>query len=207
MTQAPSDALRSRWLEALLPIVPFEGWTQAAASQAANTAGLSPGEQALAAPQGIRNLVEAWFDRSEETARSRLSDMDLSGLGVRDRVKAGLKVWLAVLEPDKEAVRRAAARGFLPWAASDAVARTWSVADMVWTAAGDTATDYNRYSKRGLLASTIALIVLRWLDESDEDALDRYISRRLTAAMQAGRAGGRVAGPLLSALERLRKRA
>ncbi len=207
MTTPPSEALRARWLEALLPLVPFEGWTQTAANTAACAAGLSPGEQALAAPQGIRNLVEAWFDRAEEDARSRLSDTDLCGLGVRDRVKAGLKAWLGVLEPDREAVRRAVARGFLPWAAGDAAARTWSVADMVWTAAGDTATDYNRYSKRGLLAGTIPLIVLRWLDETDEAALDRYISRRLTTAMQAGRAGGRIAGPLLSAFGRLRKRA
>ena len=56
------------------------------------------------------------------------------------------------------AVRRAAARGFLPWGAGPALQRSWKVADMVWTAAGDTSEDYNRYSKRGLLAGVIPLV-------------------------------------------------
>ncbi|MEL6323471.1 MAG: COQ9 family protein, partial [Pseudomonadota bacterium] len=134
-----------------------------------------------------------------------LAATDLSGLGVRDKIKTALTLWLGTLAPHKEAVRRAAGRGLLPWAAGDALERTWSVADMAWTGIGDMSDDYNRYSKRGLLASTVPLIVLRWLDEDDPDAMDAYISRRLTQAMQLGQAGGRVAGPLLSALERLRR--
>jgi len=127
-------------------------------------------------------------------------------MGVREKVALGVKLWLAALAPNKEAARRAGVRGFLPWVAGDAVQRTYSVADMIWTGLGDTSEDYNKYSKRGLLAAALPLIFLRWLDETDEIALDEYIARRLTGAMKFGQSAGKVAGPLLDALERLKAR-
>ena len=62
MTEPPSETLRRRWLAELLPDVAFDGWTEAAARLAAGRAGLSEGEQALAAPQGVVNLIDAFFD-------------------------------------------------------------------------------------------------------------------------------------------------
>lgn len=205
MTHTPTDVLRSRWLDALLPHIAFDGWTDAAAALAAREAGLSAGEQVLAAPHGVIDLIEAFFAAAEAEAAAALAAQDLSALRVPDRVKRGVLAWLAALEPNREAVRRAAARGFLPWSAGPAVQRTWSVADMVWTAAGDTATDYNRYSKRGLLAATIPGIVMYWLDGPTPDDLDAYISRRLRQASGAGRTAGKVVSPVLDALKAVRR--
>lgn len=206
MTQSPSSALRARWLSALLPHVPFDGWTMAAADKAAKEAGLTAGEQALAAPDGLADLVEAFFDAAETTAKEQLTEGALAGLGVREKVLFGVRAWLDALAPNREAARKASARGFLPWVAGDALQRTWSVADMVWTGIGDTSEDYNKYSKRGLLAATVPLIFLRWLDEEDDEALDAYIAQRLTVAMKFGQTAGKVAGPALDALGRMRAR-
>lgn len=200
MSSTPSETLRFRWLDALLPDVPFDGWTEAAAAVAADRAGLTPGEQALAAPNGISDLIDAFFDRAGQAALEHLSQQDLAGLNTPGRVKAGLLAWLSVLEPDREAVRRAAIRGLLPWGAGPAVQRTWRVADMVWDAAGDTSDDYNRYSKRGLLAAVIPPIVMYWLDAPAGEDLDAYINRRLKLASGIGRNIGRFAKPLLDAL-------
>ena len=40
MTQTPSEVLKFRWLDAMLPDVPFDGWTEVAAAKAAVRAGL-----------------------------------------------------------------------------------------------------------------------------------------------------------------------
>ena len=200
MSSTPSETLRFRWLDALLPDVPFDGWTDAAAEAAAQRAGLSEGEQALAAPNGISDLIDAFFERAGQASRATLAAEDHSALNTPGRVKAGVKAWLAALEPDREAVRRAAVRGLLPWGTLPAAQRTWRVADMVWEEAGDTAEDYNRYSKRGLLAAVIPPIVMYWLDQPSDEDLDAYIDRRLKLASGIGRNIGRFAKPLLDAL-------
>lgn len=199
---SPSALLRARWLAAFLPNVPFDGWTQAGVRKAAIEAGLTDGEQALAAPRGLPDLVDAFFDMAEADAAQALFGEDLADMGVREKVAYGVKLWLDALVPHKEAARKAAARGFLPWVAGDALQRTYSVADMIWTGIGDTSEDYNKYSKRGLLAATLPLIFMRWLDEDDDAALNDYISSRLTGAMKLGQAGGKIAAPFLNAFSK-----
>jgi ubiquinone biosynthesis protein COQ9 len=197
MTTPPSVLLRRRWLDALLPEVVFDGWSEAAAAAAAQKAGLSEGEQALAAPRGVIDLLEGFFDEAGERAKAALGAQDMAGLRVPDKVKRGVLAWLAELEPHREAVRRAAARGFLPWGAGPALQRSWKVADMVWAAAGDTSEDYNRYSKRGLLASVLPAIVLHWADNPSPEDLEAFIERRLAHASGAGRMAGRFVKPFL----------
>lgn len=197
MTVPPSDSLRRRWLAELLPDVVFDGWTEEAARAAARRAGLSEGEQALAAPQGVLNLIDAFFDAAEVAAGQALAGEDMSAMRVSDRVKRGLLVWLRALEPNREAVRRAASRAFLPWGAAPALQRAWKVADMIWTAAGDQSVDYNRYSKRGLLAAVVPAIVLFWADNPSSQDLDAFIARRLSGASGFGQQAGRIVRPVL----------
>ncbi len=203
MTLPPSEILRRRWLAELLPEVAFEGWSEEAARAAAVRAGLTEGEQALAAPQGVVNLIDALFDAAEAEARAALAAIDMGAMRVPDKVKRGVLAWLAALEPNREAVRRAASRGFLPWSAGPALQRTWKVADMIWTAAGDASEDYNRYSKRGLLAAVLPAIVLYWADHPAPEDLDGFISRRLANASGLGQRAGRIVKPVL---ERFGKR-
>ncbi|MCU0732456.1 MAG: COQ9 family protein [Hyphomonas sp.] len=203
MTVPPSVLLRRRWLAELLPEVAFDGWSEAAAKLAAGRAGLTEGEQALAAPQGVVDLIDTFFDDAEEAAKNALAREDLSAMRVPDKVKRGVLVWLAALEPNREAVRRAASRGFLPWSAGPALQRTWKVADMIWTAAGDTSEDYNRYSKRGLLAAVLPAIILYWADNPSPEDLDGFVARRLSNASGIGQRAGRLVKPVL---ERFGKR-
>jgi ubiquinone biosynthesis protein COQ9 len=197
MAEPPSDLLRRRWLTELLPEVAFEGWTEAAVSAAAVRAGLTQGEQALAAPQGVLNLIDAFFDAAEAAARAELASADLTGLRVPDKVKRSVIAWLDALAPNREAARRAASRGFLPWGAGPALQRTWKVADMIWTAAGDQSDDYNWYSKRALLAGVLPAIVLYWADNPAPEDLDGFISRRLANASGIGQRAGRIVKPVL----------
>ncbi|MHA7898420.1 MAG: COQ9 family protein [Henriciella sp.] len=202
----PSEKLRDRWLEALLPLVPEKGWTPISARRAARDAGLDDGERALAAPGGVTDLIDHFFERATDAMLDSLSTRDLDSLRTHERVAAGLRAWLDALEPNKEAVRKAAGHGLLPWGAGAAAKRVWAIADAIWEAAGDTATDYNRQTKRALLSAVIPRIVLYWLDHDDSAALDQFIARRLQNAMRLGQAGGKVIGPVLDLASRLRTR-
>ncbi|NQY96037.1 MAG: COQ9 family protein [Henriciella sp.] len=200
----PSEKLRDRWLDALLPEVEKTGWTVGAMRRAAAETGLSAGEQALAAPNGITDLIDHFFERSADQMLETLATEDLGAMRTHERVAAGLLAWLEALDPYKSAVRKAAGRGLLPWGAGAAVKRIWTIADTIWEAAGDTATDYNRQTKRALLSAVIPPIVLHWLHNDDPERLELFIERRLQRAMKLGQAGGKILGPVLDFVEQTR---
>lgn len=202
----PSTKLRDRWLDALLPIVAESGWTMVNAKQAARDAGITPGEQALAAPNGVTDLIEHFFDRAIDQMLATLATRDLTALRTHERVAAGVRAWLDALADHKGAVRKAAGRGLVPWGAGAAAKRVWSIADAVWEAAGDTATDYNRQTKRALLSAVLPPIILYWLEHDDPDDLDRYIADRLQTAMKLGQTGSKILKPVLDLAEQVRRR-
>lgn len=198
MVESPSFALRERWVDALLPHVAFDGWTRESTSIAAKEAKISEAEQALAAPGGTLDLINHFFDRAEKQLKSRLEAEDFSDLGVRGKVARSVKLWLEALEPHREPVRRAAQRAFVPWRTGPAAGRAWKVSDIIWTGIGDTSADYNKYSKRGILAATLPSIVFAWADGSADEALDLLIEKHLTRAMKIGQTGGKIFKPFLA---------
>jgi len=202
----PSSKLRDRWLEALLPRVAESGWTMVNAKQAARDAEITPGEQALAAPNGVTDLIDHFFEGAIDQMLATLATRDLTALRTHERVAAGVRAWLDALADHKAAVRKAAGRGLAPWGAGAAVKRVWSIADAIWEAAGDTATDYNRQTKRALLSAVLPPIILYWLEHDDPDELDRYIADRLQTAMKLGQTGSKVLKPLLDLAEQIRRR-
>ncbi|MEL7545136.1 MAG: COQ9 family protein [Pseudomonadota bacterium] len=195
--QTPSYKYREQWLNAALPLVERQGWSETVVRQAASDAELDTGQQALAAPGGINDLIDHMFDRASVAAQTALEARDLSNYRTHEKVAEGLMAWLDALEPHREAVRKAAQRGVMPWAASAAGQQVWRTADWIWEQAGDTSDDYNRYTKRGLLSAVIPSAVTYWLEDPSTDALYGHITKRLQQAMRLGQMGSRVLGPIL----------
>src|SRR5690242_19615492 len=96
-------------LAAILPDVPFDGWTEAALTRAAERVGLDEGELRSLCPGGPRDIV-AWFSHwaDRETLRA-LEARDLTMLKVHERIALGVETRLGVLAPYREAVRRSLA--------------------------------------------------------------------------------------------------
>ena len=57
----------------------------------------------------------------------------------------------------------------------------WRTADRIWRAAGDTATDYNHYTKRATLSAVYAATMLVFLDDESEGLTDTraFLTRRI----------------------------
>jgi ubiquinone biosynthesis protein COQ9 len=56
----------------------------------------------------------------------------------------------------------------------------------MWRAAGDTSTDFNFYTKRGILAGVYGSTALRWFNDTsaDEKATDEFLAARIENVMQ-----------------------
>lgn len=177
-------AVQESLLEAALPHVPFDGWSEATFQAAAQDAGVDLPLARVVCPRGAVDLAAAWHRRGDAKMRLRLAQQDLSALRFRDRVALAVRLRLELA--DRELVRRGAALSALPQNAGMGAKLIWGTADAIWEALGDGSDDLNWYSKRTTLAAVYSATVLYWLgDTSEGDAATwEFLDRRIDNVMQ-----------------------
>ena len=194
------DAVREKIIEAALPHVPFDGWTMETLRRAAQDAGHEPVMALRVFPRGAIEAVEFWNTLADRRMLAALEKEDISSLKIRARVALAVRRRLEAAGSHREAVRRALGLLSLPHNAPLAAATVWRTIDAIWYAAGDTATDFNYYTKRGLLAGVYSATVLYWLEDKSEgqEATWQFLDRRIAEVMKVPQALGSIRDRLAS---------
>jgi len=172
-------------LLALLPAVPFDGWTRAAMREAAARAGLDAEAAETLFPKGPRDVV-AWFSRwADRETLAALTSRKMQHLRTSERIALGVRTRLQTLLPHREVVRRSLALMALPQNLPLGAKLLYETVDTLWHAAGDKSTDFNFYTKRGLLAGVYAATTLYWLDDRSDGqaATNAFLARRLAEVL------------------------
>ena len=164
----------------------FDGWTPVALEAAASATGIDPAIARLAFPGGAIDMIDAWFAHVDAAMLADLPSEALAAMKIRAKITALVEARLDLVAVDVEALRRALAVLALPQNLPRAVKLNWRAADVMWRAAGDTATDFNHYSKRAILGGVYAATVMAMMaDESDGRADTRaFLGRRIEGIMR-----------------------
>lgn len=199
------DDLRERLVDAMLPHVAFDGWSETALLAAARDLKLDAGRVMAAFPGGPAEAARVFSELTDRRMIEAIPAEELAAMRVRDRVSALLRQRLTLLAPHKEAMRRLSSFLALPNHGALGAKLAWKTCDAIWYAAGDTATDYNWYTKRSLLLGVLGATTLYWLnDRSEEDeASFAFLERRLDEVLRVGGTLGKGVGRLLELPERL----
>ncbi|MBL9051876.1 MAG: COQ9 family protein [Tabrizicola sp.] len=178
------EEVKARILDAALPHVPFDGWSDRTLQAAILDTGVPEGLGRSHFPRGGVDLALAYHARGDAEMAARLAGMDLATLRFRDRIALAVKVRLELA--DRELVRRGTTLFSLPPHAADGARAIWGTADRIWTALGDTSDDLNWYTKRATLSAVYGATVLFWLgdDSTDHHATWEFLDRRIEQVMQ-----------------------
>jgi len=144
-------------------------------------------------------LIEAFSTWADGRMLDALEKQSLAAMKVREKIAAGVRLRLELLEPHREAVRRGLAFFALPQNGPLALKCLYRTVDAIWYAAGDRATDYNFYTKRLLLAGVYTSTLLVWLNDGSEGRVETwaFLDRRIAEVLKvAGRLGKAVTGAL-----------
>lgn len=187
----PLAQLRPRLVAAMLPDVPFDGWSAAARNAAADQEGIDRDIAAMALPDAAA-MIDAYIERADALMADAMATAH--NMKVRDRIRHALRSRFEAAAGHEEAIRRALAILAQPPHAGLSARTLWRTADAIWRAAGDTATDYNHYTKRAILSAVYSATLLYWLDDDSEDkaATWAFIDRRIDGVMQFEKVKGRV---------------
>ncbi len=180
------DELRPHLAATLPQDAGFDGWSDKALKAAAKRLKVKIAIARLAFPGGAMDMIDAWFANVDTAMLAGLPPETLKGMKIRERITALVEARLTCLAPHREALRRAQAILALPQHATHTTQLGWRAAGTMWRAAGDVATDYNHYTKRGILAAVYAATLLVFVDDESENWADTraFLARRIEGIMR-----------------------
>src|SRR4029450_4691494 len=110
----------------------------------------------------------------------------IAKLKIRDRIRALIWFRLETMAPAREAVRTGLSILAMPQNLALAAGIAWRSADLMWRIAGDTATDYNHYSKRLILSGVYGstLLALLGAQSGEGRGASGFRDRRLAGVMR-----------------------
>jgi len=175
----------------------FDGWSEHAVSEAAGQAGIDADVARLAFPGGAMDMIAAWVETIDTRMNKAFSPEVIAAMPIRERIRALVQFRLECLSGHEEALRRAHAIMAMPQNAARSLRLGWASADAMWRLAGDTATDYNHYTKRAILGSVYAATLAVFVgDESEGKAETRaFLDRRIEGVMKFEKAKARFLKP------------
>lgn len=164
----------------------FDGWSDAALVSAAEAHGVDPAVARLAFPGAAMDMIAGFVESIDAAMVDHFADSSLASMKIRERIRALVWFRLERLKGLEEAIARALAIQAMPQHAARALKLGWSSADVMWRLAGDTATDYNHYSKRAILAGIYAASLGIYVNDDSAGKADAaaFLDRRIDGVMR-----------------------
>jgi ubiquinone biosynthesis protein COQ9 len=182
----PLETLRRRLALAVGENAVFDGWTERAVDSAADQLGIDRDQARLAFPREPGPMVEAWIAGVDSAMEAHFTPEVVAAMKVRDRIASMIWFRLETIGAAREAVRSALAILAMPQNLALGIRTGWRSADAMWRLAGDSATDYNHYTKRLILSGVYSTTLLAWLDDDSEGWSETraFLNRRLAGVLR-----------------------
>jgi ubiquinone biosynthesis protein COQ9 len=183
---SPLEEIRRKLALSLGENAVFDGWSEAAVDSAAKSEGVDPAQARLAVPKDQAGKIELYIRGVDRALEEWFTPERLDGLKIREKIRAIVWKRLEIMEPAREAVRRALSILAMPQNVPAGLKAGWRAADVMWRIAGDTSTDYNHYTKRMMLGGVYGSTLLVWLDDQSEGwaGTASFLDRRIDDVMK-----------------------
>ena len=183
---SPLERIRRQLALAVGENAAFDGWSRAAVDLAAEQAGIPLEQARLAMPGDAVGLIDLYGQAIDRELGAAFPPERVAAMKIRARIRDLLWQRLRLQAPAKEAIRRSLAILAMPQNLPAAAKLSWRTADGMWRLAGDTATDYNHYTKRATLAAVYGSTLLAWLGDDSEGEADTaaFLDRRIDEVMR-----------------------
>ncbi|VVS97951.1 RpsU-divergently transcribed [Sphingomonas sp. EC-HK361] len=180
------DEVRARLADDIAANAAFDGWGDAARDMAADAAGIDRDIARIAFPGGAVDMIDAWFAQVDARMAQAVPDPVMATLKVREKIARQIEARLEAVAGNRDSLRRALAILAMPQNLARGAKLGWRTVDLMWRRAGDTATDYNHYTKRTILLGVYGATVTVFLDDESAGFADTraFLQRRIDGIMR-----------------------
>lgn len=180
------DELRIPLLQAALPHVPFDGWSDRVLTLAAQDLELDSGIETLAFPGGIGDMIDLLARQQDQKMVEACPEDTLNNLKIREKITHLVRTRIEAEQEIREAARRAVTYLALPINSVLGLKILYRTVDLMWKSIHDPSTDFNFYTKRMTLSAVYSTSLLYWLNDESENYADTwaFLDRRINNVMQ-----------------------
>ena len=204
-----ADVTRDDLIRAMLPHIPFDGWTDSAITMAAEDMGISSEQARDLLPGGIMDAIDGFTDMADRDMATSLDALDPRPTGITTIIRESILCRLDNAASHREAVSAALKVLAKPQHGPLAAKTLYRTVDRIWRLTGDRAVDFSFYTKRATLAGVYSAVLLYWVanPSADRQRVESFLDQRLrevaliprvtAPARKAAEMGIRIAGRMM----------
>ncbi|MFQ3307330.1 MAG: ubiquinone biosynthesis protein COQ9 [Candidatus Midichloriaceae bacterium] len=188
MENIPS--LRHKVLLSVLEILPYEQFDSNIISKGCINIGIEKEYDNLLFPNGRMQLLDLFRDHIDSLMLEELNKILPDINSVTARIYEAIKIRIKLLDEYKISMSKISTFFALPWNHVKLYPHIWHTMHIIWKIAGkDKSTDFNYYSKRGLLTAAYLSTIMYWLSDESDDNQDTYdfLQRSLNGIVNVGK--------------------
>ena len=180
--------LRQKFLDQVKIEVPFHGWTKEMLFAVEQKLSLDKNYHILLFPGDLKELVTLFEeDLDQYMIKTFTKKYAKKEMKIRDKVKEAIKIRFE--GPDKENKIILAKLNQFYFNLNNfslAYKNFWRSVDQIWYLVGDQATDFNYYTKRGLLFVVYKSTFLYYINAESKEATWDFLDKRIENVMKLG---------------------
>ena len=189
MTENIED-LKKKILFSVLEILPYEIFDGNIISKACENINIQKEYSNLLFPNGRVEVLEFFRDYIDEIMLKRINKELVNINSITAKIYESIKIRLEILDIHRIIIPKIISFYSMPWNHFKLYPYTWKSMNLIWrVAGGDKSTDFNYYTKRGLLTGVYWSTILYWLqDESlNYQSTHDFLQRELNLVVKIGR--------------------
>ena len=189
MTENIED-LKKKILFSVLEILPYEIFDGNIISKACENINIQKEYSNLLFPNGRVEVLEFFRDYIDEIMLKRINKELVNINNITAKIYESIKIRLEILDIHRIIIPKIISFYSMSWNHFKLYPYTWKSMNLIWrVAGGDKSTDFNYYTKRGLLTGVYWSTILYWLqDESlNYQSTHDFLQRELNLVVKIGR--------------------
>jgi ubiquinone biosynthesis protein COQ9 len=176
-----AETTRDDLIRAILPHIPFDGWSNSAVALAGEDLGIAPEMIKSLLPGGVMDAIDGFTDMADRDMAISLDALDPRPSGTTAVIRSSILCRLENAAPHREAVAASLKVLARPQNGPLAAKILYRTVDRIWRLTGDRAVDFSFYTKRTTLAGVYSAVLLYWVanPSADQSRIEAFLDRRL----------------------------
>ena len=170
---------RNRFIDKVHELLSFYEWDAQLIRQVESECGFADGYVNILYPGEIDEIITVYEINQDQKMLELLTGIE-APLKIREKISKALKVRIRNCSP-KLVLKKNQKFLCKPNNCALAAKLAWATCDVIWQYAGDNSTDFNHYSKRGLLVGVYISAIIFYINDESEDFIetDNFIDTNL----------------------------